>query len=86
MALVIRSSMKVDLAGSVIIFDEAHNMEDAAREAASQTFDLEDLHEAAKECRLFANNTNEQLQTNYEPLSHVSPLALPSPADARRRS
>ena len=32
---VIRASMDIDLAGSVIIFDEGHNIEDTARWACS---------------------------------------------------
>ena len=29
--------MQINLAGQVVVLDEAHNMEDSAREAASQT-------------------------------------------------
>lgn len=33
---VIRASLEIDLAGSVIIFDEGHNIEDTARSVSSR--------------------------------------------------
>ena len=41
--------MLIELTGQVVVFDEAHNMEDAAREAASQTLTSSQLAELAKE-------------------------------------
>ncbi|CAF1961911.1 unnamed protein product [Brassica napus] len=40
---VIRAGVEVDLKGAIIIFDEAHNMEDIAREAGSVNLDEETL-------------------------------------------
>ena len=41
--------MQIDLEQRVIIFDEAHNMEDSAREAASLTITSEELEEVVAE-------------------------------------
>ncbi|KAL6509859.1 hypothetical protein OROGR_022347 [Orobanche gracilis] len=40
---VIRAAMDVDIIGSIIIFDEAHNIEDITRDAGSIDLDEEDL-------------------------------------------
>ncbi|KAL6549145.1 hypothetical protein OROHE_008990 [Orobanche hederae] len=40
---VIRAAMEVDITGSIIIFDEAHNIEDITRDAGSIDLDEEDL-------------------------------------------
>ncbi|GER37372.1 Brca1 interacting protein helicase 1 brip1 [Striga asiatica] len=40
---VIRDAMEIDITGSIIIFDEAHNIEDIARDAGSIDLDEEDL-------------------------------------------
>eukprot|EP00884_Botryococcus_braunii_P014096 jgi/Botrbrau1/22688/Bobra.0132s0029.3 len=45
---VVRAAMSIDLSGSVLIFDEAHNIEDICREAASLELEL-DLLEAARD-------------------------------------
>ncbi|XP_035010629.1 Fanconi anemia group J protein isoform X2 [Hippoglossus stenolepis] len=39
----IRESMEIDLAGQILVLDEAHNIEDCARESASFTLDLNSL-------------------------------------------
>jgi Rad3-related DNA helicase len=44
---VIRSSVGINMTGAVLIFDEAHNIEDTAREAASTDITLSDLQEAS---------------------------------------
>jgi Fanconi anemia group J protein len=41
-----RSAMDIDIEGSLIIFDEAHNIEDTAREAASEEIILDDVANA----------------------------------------
>ncbi|XP_074641917.1 Fanconi anemia group J protein homolog [Tubulanus polymorphus] len=51
----IRESMQLELGGQVIILDEAHNIEDAAREAASFKITLSDIQ-----------NISEQLNTLVE--------------------
>nr|XP_054773588.1 Fanconi anemia group J protein homolog [Lytechinus pictus] len=45
----IRESMEIDLKGQVVILDEAHNIEDSAREAASLTVTTEQLQDAIDE-------------------------------------
>jgi len=42
--------MNIDLTNQIVIFDEAHNMEDAAREAASFTINQTDLQKAMQDC------------------------------------
>ncbi|XP_039986589.1 Fanconi anemia group J protein isoform X3 [Xiphias gladius] len=39
----IRESMEIDLAGQILVLDEAHNIEDCARESASLTLDRNSL-------------------------------------------
>ncbi|XP_053729395.1 Fanconi anemia group J protein isoform X3 [Synchiropus splendidus] len=39
----IRESMEIDLVGQIVVLDEAHNIEDCARESASFTVDLNSL-------------------------------------------
>ena len=41
--------MLIELSGQVVVFDEAHNMEDAAREAASLSLTSQQLEDLAKE-------------------------------------
>ena len=43
----VRSAMDIDVKGAIVILDEAHNVEDTSREAASCDIDLERLEEAA---------------------------------------
>ena len=43
--------MLIDLADQVVVLDEAHNMEDSAREAASLTVTSVQLEEVADELR-----------------------------------
>ena len=45
----VRAAMDVDVAGALVILDEAHNVEDTAREAASCDVHLHDLRAAAEE-------------------------------------
>ncbi|KAM9801201.1 Fanconi anemia group J protein [Neosynchiropus ocellatus] len=42
----IRESMEIDLVGQIVVLDEAHNIEDCARESASFTVDLNSLLQA----------------------------------------
>ena len=41
--------MLIELSGQVVVFDEAHNMEDAAREAASLSLTSQQLEDLVKE-------------------------------------
>ena len=45
----IRESVSIELRNSVVIFDEAHNIEDVARDAASVDVTLQSLDEAYKD-------------------------------------
>lgn len=44
----IRDAMDIDLKGAAVIFDEAHNIEDVCRQAASTEVSQEDLEESVK--------------------------------------
>ncbi|XP_065201567.1 Fanconi anemia group J protein homolog isoform X2 [Planococcus citri] len=46
----VRNSMKIDLKGSIIIVDEAHNIEDTCRESASLTVMQDNVQNAIQEC------------------------------------
>ncbi|XP_059479743.1 Fanconi anemia group J protein homolog isoform X2 [Neocloeon triangulifer] len=48
----IRKSMNINLSDNIILFDEAHNIEDAFRESNSFTFTTKELEEAVKNCDL----------------------------------
>ena len=43
--------MLIDIGGKVIVLDEAHNIEDSAREAASLTITSEELEEVLSEIK-----------------------------------
>ncbi|GAV02963.1 hypothetical protein RvY_13461-2 [Ramazzottius varieornatus] len=65
----IRQALKISLEGQIVIFDEGHNMEDAAREAASFTLSSRELKEVLEDMstvlalnarhRVFSPVTNE---------------------------
>ena len=46
----IRASMSIGLRSNVIILDEAHNIEDSAREAASGSFTQENFRLVLNDC------------------------------------
>jgi len=46
----IRKSMEIFLKNQIVILDEAHNIEDSAREAASGKFKLDDVTAAMQDC------------------------------------
>ena len=46
----IRGSMEISLRNQIVILDEAHNIEDSARDAASGSFKLDDVEVAMKDC------------------------------------
>lgn len=46
----VRQSMKIPINDNVIILDEAHNIEDSARESAGGTFSQEDFRLALNDC------------------------------------
>ena len=62
--------MLIELTGQVVVFDEAHNMEDAAREAASlslTSFQLEDL---AKEFTDICESHKTAIETRHNICNH----------------
>jgi Fanconi anemia group J protein len=44
----IRKSMEISLRNQVVVLDEAHNIEDSAREAVSGSFNIDDIAIAMK--------------------------------------
>ncbi|KAM7399849.1 hypothetical protein PAMP_019090 [Pampus punctatissimus] len=52
----IRESMEIDLAGQILVLDEAHNIEDCARESASFTLDHNNLLMCRDELDSMVNN------------------------------
>ena len=55
----VRAAMDVDVKGALVILDEAHNVEDVAREAASCDVALSDVVAAAEEFRRVASFDDE---------------------------
>jgi fanconi anemia group J protein len=68
----IRESMGISIEDSIIIFDEAHNVEDCAREAASCQFTLNDLADASRQL---------QLATSTEDIASL--IKKPDPSSAK---
>ncbi|XP_044057768.1 Fanconi anemia group J protein isoform X2 [Siniperca chuatsi] len=62
----IRESMEIDLAGQILVLDEAHNIEDCARESASFTLNLNSLLMARDELDAMVNNNIRR--SKHEPL------------------
>ncbi|XP_069390680.1 Fanconi anemia group J protein isoform X2 [Paralichthys olivaceus] len=62
----IRESMEIDLAGQILVLDEAHNIEDCARESASFTLDLNSLLTSRDE--LDSMVKNKIRSSKHEPL------------------
>lgn len=52
----IRESMEIDLEGQILVLDEAHNIEDCARESASYTLDYKRLVMSRDELDSMVNN------------------------------
>ncbi|RVE64458.1 hypothetical protein OJAV_G00126130 [Oryzias javanicus] len=62
----IRESMEIDLAGQILVLDEAHNIEDCARESASFSLDQSSLKMCREELDSMVNNNIRRSQ--HEPL------------------
>lgn len=58
--------LDINLAGQILVLDEAHNIEDCARESASFTLDLKSLQLARDELDGMVNNNIRR--SNHEPL------------------
>eukprot|EP00092_Neocalanus_flemingeri_P038788 GFUD01042231.1.p1 GENE.GFUD01042231.1~~GFUD01042231.1.p1 ORF type:complete len:1506 (+),score=423.98 GFUD01042231.1:334-4518(+) len=52
----IRGAMDISLKNQIVILDEAHNIEDSAREAASGHFKLDDVTVAMQDCERMVQN------------------------------
>jgi len=66
---VVRRAMDIDISGSIIILDEAHNIEDTARDAGSVDVDEESLYLLQAELQNLA--TDEAVAMIYQPLHDV---------------
>ncbi|KAI3354667.1 hypothetical protein L3Q82_019165, partial [Scortum barcoo] len=62
----IRESMEIDLAGQILVLDEAHNIEDCARESASFTLNHNSLLMSRDELDSMVNNNIRR--SKHEPL------------------
>ncbi|KAM4566166.1 Fanconi anemia group J protein [Odontesthes bonariensis] len=62
----IRESMEIDLAGQILVLDEAHNIEDCARESASFTLNHSSLQMTRDELDSMINNNIRR--SKHEPL------------------
>ncbi|XP_011481284.1 Fanconi anemia group J protein isoform X1 [Oryzias latipes] len=62
----IRESMEIDLAGQILVLDEAHNIEDCARESTSFTLDESSLKTCREELDSMVKNNIRRSQ--HEPL------------------
>ncbi|XP_072249263.1 Fanconi anemia group J protein [Leuresthes tenuis] len=62
----IRESMEIDLAGQILVLDEAHNIEDCARESASFTLNHSSLQMSRDELDSMVNNNIRR--SKHEPL------------------
>ncbi|MEQ2307365.1 Fanconi anemia group J protein, partial [Ameca splendens] len=62
----IRESMEIDLAGQILVLDEAHNIEDCARESASYTLELATLQSSRDELDGMVNSNIRR--SKHEPL------------------
>ena len=62
----VRAAMDVDVKGALVILDEAHNVEDVAREAASCDVALSDVVAAAEEFRRVASFDDENRENHRE--------------------
>ena len=60
----VRAAMDVDVKGALVILDEAHNVEDVAREAASCDVALSDVVAAAEEFRRVASFDDENRENH----------------------
>ncbi|BHF64747.1 Fanconi anemia group J protein [Sparganum proliferum] len=67
---VVRGKVASDLEGSIIIIDEAHNLEDAAREAASCTLLEKDILTATEDLHKFINLRPSEKE-NTQPLLNL---------------
>ena len=56
--------MEIDLRDQLIVLDEAHNVEDSARDAASLTLTAVDLQNVLEDLDKLGNNSN-NINNNY---------------------
>eukprot|EP01119_Soliformovum_irregulare_P011667 TRINITY_DN2946_c3_g1_i1.p1 TRINITY_DN2946_c3_g1~~TRINITY_DN2946_c3_g1_i1.p1 ORF type:complete len:793 (-),score=221.10 TRINITY_DN2946_c3_g1_i1:92-2470(-) len=72
----IREGMEIDLTDQVVIFDEAHNVEDVCRSVSSFDFDLKDFAELSKGLKVLS--TLEYIGSLWAPLYHIVESLLQS--------
>ncbi|XP_037091335.1 LOW QUALITY PROTEIN: Fanconi anemia group J protein homolog [Pollicipes pollicipes] len=71
----IRESLEINLQNQVLILDEAHNIEDSSREAASQTFQQAHIQDAIRDlekCGSGGRKTQAECRDMARMLSHIS--------------
>ena len=73
----IRSSMDVQLENSVVILDEAHNIEDVARSAGSLTTTQDDLNFTKEEIETILGNEKKVDPEAFQHYENVNKLILP---------
>ena len=69
-----RAAMDIDIEGSIIIFDEGHNIEDTSREAASEDVMLDDIAEAVISLELMRDRATahrEDFETLYNAMHGI---------------
>ena len=66
----VRAAMDVDVKGALVILDEAHNVEDVAREAASCDVALSDVAAAAEEFRRVPASFDDENRENHRECSN----------------
>ena len=71
----VRKSMDIELKGAIVVLDEAHNIEDVAREAASTSVALDDLEGALGELKAMASSGPDETRAAHAGLAaFVAPL------------
>ncbi|KAI4989654.1 hypothetical protein ZWY2020_036971 [Hordeum vulgare] len=66
---IVRRAMDINIAGSIVILDEAHNIEDIARDSGSVDVDEESLNSLAEELAKLA--TDQAVGKIYQPLHDI---------------
>ncbi len=66
---IIRNAMGIDLENSIVVLDEAHNIEDVCRDAASGTFQMDEIDDACDDLKLV-------IEANILVNSHTTMLTL----------
>jgi len=66
--------MQINLKGHIVILDEAHNIEDTCRQAASVNLKDDDLTNAANECELLSRKRPDYYKTYLTIYTYLNDL------------